>query len=271
MERRPIYLLAQPIFTQTTLIYPKNIILNMFPSLYHAHHSKHSEDIPMWLTLAKKNPEKILELGCGTGRVLVPLAKAGYQAFGIDHDFQMLSFLENNLDPYLKSKIIIFQGEITSYQLDTQFSLILLPCNTYSELSRLERLTVLSKAHDHLSTDGIFAISLPNPNLFWQLPTNSPPEFEEEIPHPPGENLIRIYSGWKRTKDYFIVHWYYDQYLSDGTMERVTKQVKHHLVSLNTYQDEIKEMNFQTHALYGDYDFTPFTDDSQQLIFLLTR
>ena len=40
----------------------------MDPALYHAHHSRHLEDLPFWDWLAMKYPGPILELGCGTGR-----------------------------------------------------------------------------------------------------------------------------------------------------------------------------------------------------------
>ena len=51
----------------------------MLPSVYHAHHNRHLEDLPFWLDLAAQTGDPLLELGCGTGRVLIPLAQAGYR------------------------------------------------------------------------------------------------------------------------------------------------------------------------------------------------
>ena len=58
----------------------------MFPQLYHAHHNRSLEDLPFWLELAAQAGDPILELGCGTGRVLIPLAQAGYHTIGLDND-----------------------------------------------------------------------------------------------------------------------------------------------------------------------------------------
>lgn len=243
----------------------------MYPILYHTHHSLHSEDIPMWLALARQNPGPILELGCGTGRVMLPLTEVEDDICGIDHDFQMLSFLRKNLNSKINLNSTCFQADITSFNLNKQFSLILLPCNTYSGLTRQERLSVLGRVKKHLKPGGVFAVSMPNPDLFWQLPAESAPELEEELPHPSGEGVVKIYSGWKRTEDLFIVNWHYDQLFSNGERKRISAQAKHQLVSADTYLKEIQEMNLSIQELYGDYDFSAFTPDSLQLIILATH
>jgi SAM-dependent methyltransferase len=244
----------------------------MYPILYHAHHSLHSEDIPMWLALARQNPGPILELGCGTGRVTLPIMEAADDICGIDYDFQMLSFLRKQLNPKLNSNIVCFQADITCFHLKKRFSLIILPCNTYSGLTRQERLSVLRQVKKHLKPGGVFAVSMPNPDLFWQLPAESPPELEEEIPHPMGEGTIQIHSGWERTDDLFIVNWHYDQLLSNKKTERISAQAKHQLVPAETYLEEIQDMNLNIQEIYGDYDFSDFTpDESLQLIVLATH
>ena len=62
----------------------------MFPELIHAHHNRHLEDLPFWLDLAGETGDPLLELGCGTGRLLVPLGQAGHRVIGVDHDPAML-------------------------------------------------------------------------------------------------------------------------------------------------------------------------------------
>ena len=66
----------------------------MFPTLYHAHHGQYQEDLPFWLKLANQQGGPVLELGCGTGRVLLPLARGGFQTVGLDNDLEMLRFLQ---------------------------------------------------------------------------------------------------------------------------------------------------------------------------------
>ena len=58
----------------------------MLARLYHAHHSRNLEDLPFWQELARQQGSPILELGCGSGRVLLPLARAGYNVVGLERE-----------------------------------------------------------------------------------------------------------------------------------------------------------------------------------------
>ena len=105
---------------------------NLFPLLYHTHHQHVTEDLPFWQSLARWQGDPILELGCGTGRVLLPLAEAGHTVYGIDNAPNMLSFLRQRIPPELEDHIHLFEADMTHFSIDERFRLILLPCNTYS-------------------------------------------------------------------------------------------------------------------------------------------
>ena len=98
----------------------------MFPALYHAHHSLHPEDLSFWLELAQEQPGPLLELGCGSGRVLLPLLESGSQAYGLDNDLEMLRFLRGNLSPDSHPAPLVFQADMAHFHLALQFSLIIL-------------------------------------------------------------------------------------------------------------------------------------------------
>ena len=122
----------------------------MFPILYHAHHKRYQEDLPFWLELAARQGDPVLEMGCGSGRVLGPMAEAGYDMYGLDNDPGMLAVLNENLSPGLVGQTHIFAGDFTSFCLSLRFPLIILPCNTYSTLSTGGRQATLERAHQHL-------------------------------------------------------------------------------------------------------------------------
>src|SRR5215218_11514137 len=60
------------------------------PELYDLEHAGFMEDIELYLRLAEVVGDPILELGCGTGRVLAPLAAAGHRVTGVDRSRPML-------------------------------------------------------------------------------------------------------------------------------------------------------------------------------------
>ena len=105
-----------------------------FPWLYHAHHSMHNEDLPFWLELVAQMGGPVLELACGSGRVLVPIAQAGYITIGLDRDASMLAALQINLQRSPKSTVYLLLADLAAFRLDTQFPFILIACNTLSTL-----------------------------------------------------------------------------------------------------------------------------------------
>ena len=135
----------------------------MLAQLYHAHHNRHSNDLPFWLKLAARQNGPILELGCGTGRVLIALARAGYPAYGLDHDAEMLTLLQLKAGSDPASRCHFFQADMAAFHLARLFSLILLPCNTLSTLPTGTRHAALTHIRQHLSPNGLFAASLPEP------------------------------------------------------------------------------------------------------------
>jgi SAM-dependent methyltransferase len=58
------------------------------------------KDLPLYLDLAAKYPGPVLEVGCGTGRVLAKLGEAGHEALGVDVSRPMLEVARRRLEPW---------------------------------------------------------------------------------------------------------------------------------------------------------------------------
>src|SRR5215208_7091430 len=67
------------------------------PDLYDLEHAGFSDDVELYLRLAEAVGDPILELGCGTGRVLAPLAAAGHRITGVDRSRPMLDRARSEL------------------------------------------------------------------------------------------------------------------------------------------------------------------------------
>lgn len=246
-----------------------------FPLLYHTHYGDHLEDLPFWLGLADQQGDPILELGCGTGRVLIPLIKAGHLTIGIDKDIAMLSLLKENLasecgTEYAKLSPTLV-SDLCCFHLNVRFSLILVPCNTWSTLDAPTRKRSLQQIYAHLSPKGLFVASVPNPKMLSDLPASSDAEIEEIFEHPLSRNPVQVSSSWKRDKAHFNVTWYYDHLLPDGATERLRIETAHTLSSEEDYQQELETAGLHVTATWGDFDSSAYTSDSEYLILAASK
>lgn len=243
----------------------------MFPALYHTHHSLHLEDIPFWQDLAKQTPDPILELGCGSGRVLLPLAQSGHQLIGLDNDLAMLRFFIGRILPSERENIHLFQADMAHFHLEVKPGLILLPCNTLSTLSRSDLRAMLACVINHLQEEGVFAASFPNPARLAAMPKRSDAEVEEIFNHPEDDEPVQVSSAWERTSDRFEIRWSYDHLFPDGRVERTQAVVKHQLWPIETYLEEFSKAGFQSIRLFGDFDYSPYRKSSPYCVVLAAK
>ena len=245
----------------------------MLPLLYHAHHTRNSPDLDFWRELAAAHVTSggsLLELGCGSGRVLIPLLQAGFSVTGLDNDPEMLRFLRARLaelPPETAARAEALEADMTAFALNRRFSLILLPCNTLSTLDAQARRQALRCVAEHLSPGGLFAAGLPNPQLFRDLPRRGEEELEDEFSLPDG-GQVRVSSAWRRSRREFSVFWHYDHTPPGGRTQRYSMQALHTLDRLETYLDDLRAAGLELQVLYGGFDRSDFEQDSDEVILL---
>jgi SAM-dependent methyltransferase len=232
----------------------------MKPELYHAHHTSYFEDLPYWISLADQANGPILELGCGTGRILQPLSQEGFKVYGLDHDLRMLRYLKQQIP-----EAPILAADLTSFHLGVQFSLILLTCNTYSTLSATQRQAALKCIDQHLLGGGLFATSLPNPYDLIEMGDSEEGGPEETFFHPETGNPIQVSSSWQTRQNQVTIDWHYDQLHSDGQVNRTTHSTRHFLDPADSYIQEMKNQGF-TVLTDGDFIGNPFSEETDFLI-----
>ncbi len=237
----------------------------MLAHLYHLQHQSYDEDLPFWLGLTQPKDGPLLELGCGSGSVLLPLAAAGFTVFGIDYDPTMLAVLRENLSATLAPQVELLCADMTDLALDHQFGAVLLPCNTYSTLIPDQRQTLLARVASWLQPGGVFALSVPNPVALAEMPDTGPEEIEMHFDDPVSGCPVQVSSGWQRGETTFTIDWYYDLLHGDGVVERWQASVHHQLTSVETYCQELSAAGL-TPQIYGDFDRQPYQPESAYLV-----
>lgn len=117
--------------------------------------------------LAAEGP--VLELGCGTGRVLVPIARAGVPITGLDASSAMLDQCRSKLatEPApVRSRVTLQVGDMRDFHLGGRFALVTIPFRPFQHLLTVEdQLACLACIHRHLRDDGRLILDLFNPSL----------------------------------------------------------------------------------------------------------
>lgn len=243
----------------------------MLPLYCDMHFNLQTEDLPFWQALAQQAAGPVLELGCGTGRVLLHLARLGYAVTGVDNDSTMLNFLRERLPNDLPYPPRLLHANMTRLPMVDFYALVLIPCNTFSLLLPENRRAALSEIVRLLSPGGLLAVSIPNPHVLRSLPARGKPEAEEMLRHPQTGNPIQVSSAWQRRGNRFILYWHYDHLLPDGQSERVTATVIHQLDSPEIYLNEVRAAGLQIVATYGDFEHTPFDLESDLLVWVAQK
>jgi SAM-dependent methyltransferase len=123
-----------------------------------------SGDAAFYRDLARKAGGPILELGCGTGRVLIPIADEGIECVGLDSSPEMLAVLRAKQPPACLSLV---EGRMERFDLgDRRFHLVTAPFRAFSDLLDVDaQLACLACIRRHLVPGGLFAFDLFDPKL----------------------------------------------------------------------------------------------------------
>jgi ubiquinone/menaquinone biosynthesis C-methylase UbiE len=122
------------------------------------------DDIKFYKELSLQSGNQALELGVGTARVAIALAKAGITVVGIDDSVYMLKVAKSKLakeSELIRSRVILERGDMRNFNLKRSFPFIYIPASTFDHnISVQDQNSALASIHKHLETGGIFAFDL---------------------------------------------------------------------------------------------------------------
>lgn len=133
-------------------------------------------DVDSYIEFGRRFGPDILELGSGTGRILIPMAKAGFNVTGIDLSDDMIARCLAKLaleDETLRSRVTIVKQDITQFCLARKYDLIIAPCNMISHFVEPARLLqALCCVKRHLKQTGVFILDNSVPDIPYMVYIN---------------------------------------------------------------------------------------------------
>lgn len=126
-------------------------------------------DIPFYVELAKRVSGRTLEVACGTGRVLLPTARAGIQIDGLDYTPALLEILRKKLavEPLeVRERVNLHQGDMRSFALNKTYDLVTVPFRPLQHLFTVDdQLAAFGRFKVHLRPGGVLAFNVFYPNF----------------------------------------------------------------------------------------------------------
>ncbi len=224
------------------------------------------EDVAFFVQAAQASGGPVLEIGCGTGRILLPTARAGIAITGLDLSAHMLAVCRERLqgepEP-VQSRVTLVQGDMRSFELTQTFQLVTLPFRPFQHLIAIEdQLACLANIHRHLAPGGRLILDLFNPSLIFLTSDTLGQEVgeEPEFSMPDGRRVIRRAKTVSR--DYFnqVNHAELIYYVThpDGRTERLVHSLFMRYLFRFEAEHLLARSGFTVEALYANYDKTPY-------------
>ncbi len=165
--------------------------------LYDLAFAQRKTDVEFFVRRAKQLPpgSSILEFGAGSGRVTLPLARAGYQVCAVDLAKPMLDRLRARLDSapkVVRERVELKRGDMRKLALGRRFPLILATFNVVGHLETfLDFAAFLRQAKQHLSKQGqlLFDVPIPHPDEIEADPEQLHPA--PRFKHPVSKQWVR--------------------------------------------------------------------------------
>jgi SAM-dependent methyltransferase len=236
-------------------------------------HDRHDADVGLWQSFAGRTDRPVLEVGTGTGRIAVQLARAGHTVVGIDPSAAMLERARQRAEE-LAFDVTFIEGKVTDLALEPgEYGLVVVPADVflYCETGE-EQLDTLRTLAASLHFNGLLALDLPGPAMGLDSATNGQPQLVFSGSTPDGEP----FDAWQLHEDDLaeqtrMLRVTYERTCADGLVRR--SQSEHRLRYLYRYECEylLAMAGLAQVDVYGDYDLGPLTNYSERMIVVARR
>ena len=219
-------------------------------------------DISFYVDAAKAARGPVLELGCGTGRILIPAARAGVEITGLDFSQRMSDVCRKQVagEPAeLRSRVHLVRGDMRNFTLGRSFRLITIPFRPFQHLTTVaDQLACLASIRGHLDDHGRLILDVFNPSLEYLVNRPAGQEFDEgpAFLMPDGRRILRRYKilSYDRFNQVNQIEFLYDVTHPGGRQERLTDSFAFRYLFRFEVEHLLARAGFEVERLYGDFD-----------------
>jgi len=224
------------------------------------------QDVSFYVETACEYGGPVLELGCGTGRVLIATARAGVDITGLDAAERMLAACRERLGaepPEVQQRARVSCGDMRAFDLGRTFRVVTIPFRPFQHLLTVEeQLACLAAIRRHLAPNGRLVFDLFNPSIHNLATPTDGAEGNEDPPFilPDGRIVVRRQRMLDRdlinqinTSElvYYVTH-------PDGRQERLVHLIRMRCLFRFEAEHLLVRAGFAVEHLYAGFDRSPY-------------
>lgn len=234
-------------------------------------------DVAHYLDVAATTGGPVLEVGCGTGRLAIPLARRGLDVWAVDVSAAMLDQLRAKLAreaDTVGERLRVVQQDATALDLpERRFALAVIPFNVLMLVGeRPAQRAVLRTAAAHLPAGARLALDVMNPLV---LPLGeettahpSEPRRNPRTGHPYIKNTLNSRMDERQVQR---LYGWYDELRPDGTITVTEFSFRWRIVFRYELEHMLEEAGFDIEIIYGDFEGRNWTVDSPRMVVVAHR
>lgn len=245
-----------------------------FARYYDADYSDVTDDIAFYQELARRCDDPIIELMCGSGRLLLPLARAGHRLTGVDSSPTMLALARAKLaDAGLSERVTLIEGDIRASAPAGTFGLAIIGLNSFMHLTTTaDQLAALSHIHSALRTGGLLVLDLFNPDLRTLADAVGQLVLEKRFLLADGTAVHKFVSQQTDTAAQLShITIIYDELDAEGQVRRSALPFTMRWLYHYELEHLLARAGFELTALYGSYDLDAYSGDSELMLAVARR
>jgi SAM-dependent methyltransferase len=232
-------------------------------------------DLFMYQQFASRCGSPILELGCGTGRVLLPLARQGYEITGVDLSQPMLDVARRKVAAENLSELVtLSQQDMRELELAGRFNMAFAAINSFMHLLSIDdQLAALDRIRHHLNPGGLLLLDLFNPDLSRLLEARGQVGLAKVMTDPDtGHRLMRFHSdkvdlGQQTIHVTFVM----DELDAEGSLKRTLFPFSIRYLFRFELELLLRHAGFEVETIYGSYDLDEYSGHSPKMIAVASR
>jgi len=244
---------------------------DLIAPFYDREHAHFDEDLNLYTNFAELCGSPLLELACGSGRLLVPLARAGYELTGVDSSASMLKLAQAALEQAgVAARCTLVQEHMSKLRLGQKFRLAFIALGSFGHVcTRQEQRQTLVAVRDHLITGGRFILDISNADVRYMEHLSGQMLHQGTWQREDGSLLSHFVSpASSLTKHLLELTHFYEEHRQGEAVQRTVTSTHLYLFERNEVELLLEEAGFEITDVYGDYELSPFEHDSPRMIFI---